>query len=61
MMNCAKKCNDAALSTDPQNEIEALERLKNSYQAGPVLGADRAVLLAVESILKNANDPPNRV
>jgi len=36
-----------------QNVIAALRRLRNSYKARPITGADRAVLMAVESALKN--------
>jgi hypothetical protein len=45
---------EVVLFTERQNAIEALKRLRNSYKARPVTGADRAVLLAVESTLKNA-------
>jgi hypothetical protein len=46
--------------TESQNAIEALKRLRSSYKARPVTGADRAVLLAVKSTLKstrNTQDP----
>ena len=47
---------EAPSFTEPQNAIEALKRLRSSYKARPVTGADRAVLLAVKSTLKNARN-----
>lgn len=47
---------EVASFTGPQNTIEALKRLRSSYKARPVTGADRAVLSAVESTLKNARN-----
>ncbi len=47
--------------TMPQNAIEALMRLRKTYQTRPVTGADRAVLFAVESTLKNARNTPDAV
>jgi cytochrome c-type biogenesis protein CcmH/NrfG len=46
---------------ESQNEIAALQRLRNSYRADPTTGADWAVLLAVESTLRDAMDAQNRV
>ena len=41
-------------ASEQQNTIAALERLRSSYQAGPLTGVDRAVLMAVEITLENA-------
>jgi hypothetical protein len=40
--------------SEQQNTIAVLERLRNSYQAGPLTGVDQAVLMAVEITLENA-------
>jgi hypothetical protein len=56
MINPDTASADAPSFTEPQNAIEALKRLRNSYKARPVTGADRAVLLAVKSTLKNARN-----
>jgi hypothetical protein len=57
MINTEPVSAEVVSCTDPQNVIAALKRLRNSYKARPVTGADRAVLSAVRSILKNATSP----
>jgi hypothetical protein len=47
-------------TTESEQVIAALERLRDSSRAKPTTGADWAVLLAVESSLKRATDAKKR-
>ncbi|MGC2398885.1 MAG: hypothetical protein WA510_03850 [Acidobacteriaceae bacterium] len=60
MVNQDATSSDSPSLMEPQDVIAALQRLLNSYRADPTTGADWAVLLAVESTLKDAIDAQNR-
>jgi hypothetical protein len=53
MVDPEKGTVQVATFTELQTVVAALKRLRKSYTARPVTGADRAVLSAVRSTLKN--------